>query len=194
MALAYFLTTHQSHLSVANTKNFAGGTRITFTQSDTVTWQISEKAQHNPQKTTYEYGSTFHLCKKFRQQWEQNKGSMQSTPHPNPHLIHCTQPVLPVLCCRLQYQKHSLKHKQLPSTNVSTCYTCTHFNYIQKYTWNMHYNPDPKWHVGTSYLRSTTLTDLRRRPISTTYWLLSHIKHYYLRSDRDQGNSEFQWG
>jgi hypothetical protein len=47
----------------------------------------------------------------------QNAHLMQSNnPQHNSHLSHCTQPVLPVLCCRLQHQKHSLQHSNFLPT------------------------------------------------------------------------------
>lgn len=53
----------------------------------------------------------------------------------NPHLSHCTQPVLPVLCCRLQHQKHSFTSTQATSFQQNNNYmndcTCTYFNHTQ---------------------------------------------------------------
>jgi len=50
--------------------------------------------------------------------------------HTSPHLVHCTQPALPVLSCRLQYQKHPLQHN-FQNRNYITSVQCHNvINYL----------------------------------------------------------------
>jgi hypothetical protein len=94
----------------------------------------------------------------------------------NPHLSHCTQPVLPVLCCRLQHQKHSLQHKQLPSNKIRTIWlgcTCTCFNHrvLNKIMYCAH---DLK---STFSFKCLWTQPQHSNSIKKMFCLLSHIKH-----------------
>jgi len=51
--------------------------------------------------------------------------------HTSPHLIHRTQPALPVLSCRLQYQKHPLQHNNFQHSNYIISVQCNNvINYL----------------------------------------------------------------
>jgi len=53
-------------------------------------------------------------------QWNTPRYKQHAVSHTSPHLVHCTQPALPVLCCRLQYQKHPLQHNFQHSNYITS--------------------------------------------------------------------------